>query len=164
MIDVDKLAEWRRLAEAATKGPWATGRISMPGEALLAFGRRSLQMPEADAVFIAAAREAVPALLDEVERLRKALEAIEARAEVAESRHLTCEQDAKAYGEMKWYSGHSAGVADTEAALAQALEREVRLREALEAITSRGELSTHPTTGMVDMVGIASAALAEPPV
>lgn len=78
----------RRLAEAATPGPWVVrnwhdwssvihegaswravaGRI---GEDLAEpkDGQRSL-----DAAFIAAARSAVPALLDEVDRLRELLE------------------------------------------------------------------------------------------
>lgn len=90
-----KLAEWRKLCEAATAGPWYARDCEFMGEGtgcwhaqlrrasveeekaagqpdeMTLFGTTSCT--EEDAHFIAAAREAVPALLDEVERLRKRL-------------------------------------------------------------------------------------------
>lgn len=66
--------ELRKLCDAATPGPWFTWRTER--------GRMSVQIPQGwllemmpygtadDAEFIAAAREAVPRLLDEVEKLR----------------------------------------------------------------------------------------------
>src|SRR4051812_20160889 len=84
----DKLREWRELAEAATPGPWCDG---YKGDAALidASGYKIGRTyepelgPAPDAAFIAAAREAVPALLDanaeltrEVERLRADSEAL----------------------------------------------------------------------------------------
>jgi hypothetical protein len=69
-IDPKKLEEWKRLAEAATPGPWRTGRKvfrtcygQVNGtESLIGLLDRS-----EDAAFAAAAREAVPVLLAEAE-------------------------------------------------------------------------------------------------
>lgn len=73
----DTLREWRRLAEGATKGPWTTDggdvRFVYVGTEPLSKVYRN-----GDAAFIAASRVAVPALLDECERLRRGLEAINA--------------------------------------------------------------------------------------
>ena len=101
MIDDAKRAEWRRLADEATPGPWCSARdgnqyietsylptaqlvgasrieeIRRPWNphAYVSFGitaedHETARFLDADADFIAAAREAVPALLDEVARLR----------------------------------------------------------------------------------------------
>ena len=77
MITPEQLAQWRALADAATPGPWeATSTWSDDGDSYyvaVVDGRALLDtyvsMTDADAAFIAAAREAVPALLAEVERL-----------------------------------------------------------------------------------------------
>ncbi len=77
MIAQEQLARWRGLADAATPGPWeATSTWSDDGDSYyvaVVDGRALLDtyvsMTDADAAFIAAAREAVPALLAEVERL-----------------------------------------------------------------------------------------------
>lgn len=53
-VPQDKLEEWRRLADAATPGEWRTETISVFAG-------------DEDAEFIAAARIAVPALLDHIE-------------------------------------------------------------------------------------------------
>lgn len=75
MSSPEQRAEWKALADAATEGPWTAAEQSH-GEWF------SIQSPHlalctafepADAAFIAAARTAVPALLEEVERLREAL-------------------------------------------------------------------------------------------
>jgi hypothetical protein len=87
------LAELKRLCNEATKGPWKTEGGAYPfeqhyesdGEVLVIalddcdvhpiadcscnHTCRSLGEPEANALFIAAAREALPALIAEVERL-----------------------------------------------------------------------------------------------
>ena len=78
MITQEQLARWRALADAATPGPW---------EQVTEFGEWWISGPDIErhfvidttngvnaqnADFIAAAREAVPALLAEVERLRAA--------------------------------------------------------------------------------------------
>lgn len=64
------LAAIRARTEAATAGPWEAdgveGNLNAPGIRVAEF----LSWPEADAQFIAHAREDVPALLAEVERLR----------------------------------------------------------------------------------------------
>lgn len=75
MRDED-LKRLRELAEAATPGPWTAGRSAHHlGWNLYRDGGIDVSEPsagfdESDADFIAASREAVPALLDEVERLR----------------------------------------------------------------------------------------------
>jgi len=79
MITNEQITEWRRLAEAATPGPWTTdgNEFAVEGRRLgkcydqydgvrLAIHDNAI----ADAAFIAAAREAIPALLAEVERLQ----------------------------------------------------------------------------------------------
>lgn len=74
--DAARLADWRALAEAATPGPWAWrvtedrhwAEVTPPPDDRDGPVARSLA--DDDAAFIAAARDAVPALLDEVERLR----------------------------------------------------------------------------------------------
>lgn len=92
MIDPANLAEWRALAEKATPGPWRkhgsvvffdhenygddqwlalSGGIGRDGTTLTDSGGFTRAMNTGDAAFIAAARIALPALLDEVERLRE---------------------------------------------------------------------------------------------
>lgn len=72
-IPDDTLARWRKLAEEATGGPWefdqGFGGVWAPrhGAALRLIGRTG-----SDGHFIAEARSALPALLDEVERLKDA--------------------------------------------------------------------------------------------
>lgn len=87
-MTAEERAELRRLAEAATPGPWKveeyeewddSGRrlcwyVDMPGN------EDSTVLLEMDAAFIAAARTAVPALLDEVDQLRA--EATQQRVDV----------------------------------------------------------------------------------
>lgn len=73
----ERIAEIRRLAEAATKGPWTAKEPAFaPGIKARVFGptykgkfegQETMAVPDAD--FIAAAREAVPELLDDVDRL-----------------------------------------------------------------------------------------------
>jgi hypothetical protein len=85
----EKIAEWQALADGATKGPWwpryggepgyifssATGRVvaDVPSE------KSDAIVPD-DSRFIAASREAVPALLALVTRLRAELAAERERA------------------------------------------------------------------------------------
>jgi len=76
-------AEVKALAEAATPGPWYvvehrfedyTGVCTKNRDRITGNGRGYPYDPgcsRADAEFIAAAREAVPALIDEVERLQE---------------------------------------------------------------------------------------------
>ena len=91
MITDEQLKKWRALADAATPGPWLIDEAeSCIGDvfSLIEIGgipfndtistvgsegeRYVFNLP--DAKLIAAAREAVPALIDEVERLRARLE------------------------------------------------------------------------------------------
>src|SRR5262245_26742525 len=85
VISADQLAAWRKLAEEATEGPWRLDSAKRfefrepddPGDQALVGGDDTCPgivwehgpTGTANAAFIAAARTAVPALLDEVERL-----------------------------------------------------------------------------------------------
>jgi hypothetical protein len=98
MIDPKKIEEWDRLAKAASPGPWEAGDgYEQEDGAWWVADANGLMVAcpdqgpeENDARFIAAARVAVPALLDEVERLRGAAAAEEAEvvrlAELAQVR------------------------------------------------------------------------------
>jgi hypothetical protein len=76
-------AEWAALAEAATPGPWEAVQgasagwwVEQPNTATIAdIDIDYSGQPDADAAFIAAAREAVPALLADLEAVEAALEA-----------------------------------------------------------------------------------------
>lgn len=81
-----RLAELRAVADAATKGPWvaviADGAcLGIDAEAdpdgIVETDAGHYPPKPADAVFIAAARAAVPDLLDEIERMRAVVEAAE---------------------------------------------------------------------------------------
>lgn len=91
MTTAEQRAAWTKLAEAATKGPWEvwtsnsfrriTGPSRVDGGVLSGTVQRSDGQPDLcgekrddDLAFIVAAREAVPALLADVEALRKALQ------------------------------------------------------------------------------------------
>ncbi len=76
----DDLNLWRKLSEAATKGKWSTcGTLPANGTEHVCSDSDSCYhniiassiCEHENAAFIAAARTAVPALLDEVERLRR---------------------------------------------------------------------------------------------
>ena len=77
MITQEQLDGWRKLTDAATPGSWEVAdgdtRICAEGKRFGKFyDQYDGKWPEnaiADAAFIASAREAVPALLDEVARL-----------------------------------------------------------------------------------------------
>jgi len=79
-VTEEQLAKWEQLAEAATRGPWhvepLTGRDSHLSNVLTKPGGAELleYCPPPDAEFCAAAREAVPALIEEVKRQRAAAE------------------------------------------------------------------------------------------
>lgn len=84
-----QLAAWKELEQAATKGPWThfndrsepTGRVhrlilERTGRLFVSLVCMMSEGPgdhEADAAFIAASRQALPALIAEVERLQQAL-------------------------------------------------------------------------------------------
>jgi len=73
----EQLAAWRQLADATTPGPWEAmefaqgyGFVTPTDNGKLRVIFHTDEIAVADAAFIAAAREAVPALLAEVERLQ----------------------------------------------------------------------------------------------
>lgn len=90
MIPEDKLNAWEAAARAATEGPWSfDGYQMISQDSSLNYGTRivldveqgtvyseyssdsaSLDIKPEDATFIALSREAVPALIEEVRRLR----------------------------------------------------------------------------------------------
>lgn len=96
MIAQKQLDKWRRLADAATPGEWWLDfrqvfngevpyiNVCVTTDAADIAGLGEQEECQADAAFIAAAREAVPALLDEVERLRAEL--ADARAATKQTR------------------------------------------------------------------------------
>lgn len=87
----------RALADAATEGPWFDYDRGIGHEVCtdpemeqpLNSGFRET-FKAADAAFIAAARTAVPALCDEVDRLRAVVEAVEALADDVDTGHPGC--------------------------------------------------------------------------
>ena len=106
MVTAEQLAEWRRLAEAATPGPWGVCRdqtveperlIVWNGELTLVctmgdFTQAPTEQAGKNARLVSAARNAVPALCDEVARLQQQVAALtqerdEARAELAAVRY-----------------------------------------------------------------------------
>lgn len=79
MIPTDKLKRWRELADGAFAGKWGARDVYVYRSDNSLDHRQVCRIPTVQvddrhphptAAFIAASREAVPALLDEVERLR----------------------------------------------------------------------------------------------
>lgn len=100
----ERIAELRRLAEAATKGPWELKErgdcvspcptddcekpapvCAVPGYVMHGNQADWWEQWVADGDFIAAARSAFPELLDEVERLRARCERLEKVREAAQA-------------------------------------------------------------------------------
>ena len=89
MTDAGQRAEWKRLEEAASPGPWHWGTgdsvalcedgiLDADNESVLIYnGRGSGDMSEEDYAFTISARTAVPALLRLVERLEKRIAELE---------------------------------------------------------------------------------------
>ena len=85
MIPKEKIEDWKQLCKQATPGPYieffSHGKVSAlmpagrPGE-ICSFGEDAV-VPNRDARFYRTAREAVPALIEEVEKLRARVEELE---------------------------------------------------------------------------------------
>ena len=85
MIPKEKIEDWKQLCKQATPGPYieffSHGKVSAlmpagrPGE-ICSFGEDAV-VPNRDARFYRTAREAVPALIEEVEQLRARVEELE---------------------------------------------------------------------------------------
>lgn len=81
-ITPEQLAEWKALADAATPGPWWSGEcVPADGHALAWLGnmfvdcnggQKNYAEPSCDAEFIAASREAIPALIADLEEATSA--------------------------------------------------------------------------------------------
>lgn len=80
MITAEQLAEWKKITEAATEGPWTYDTCY--GVAFISAAKNKPIAHAVDylvpdnATFIATARTAMPLLLAEVERLRDKLAAM----------------------------------------------------------------------------------------
>ena len=130
MIPEEKLKEWERLAAEATPGPWeavdeepwvalyvANKGEDADGVWLADFSR---YRNNANAKFCAASREAIPALIEEVRRLReRAVELSDERSQIARQREAAI----KDFWEVR----------DDRDALRAQLDR---IREAAEPITN----------------------------
>ena len=94
MIPEEKKKHWKQLCEQATEGPYVEffshGKVSAlmpagrPGE-ICSFDKDAVA-PNRDARFYRIAREAVPALIEEVDRLIAERDALRARVEELEER------------------------------------------------------------------------------
>jgi hypothetical protein len=110
-LDPKQFEEWKRLAEEATPGPWEHDGDALSWDeeqgyasehVVTSVGEWRQQSPDTgaamaqqarDAHFIAAAREAVPALIAEVERLQRA------QGEVVRCLlYVTCPHCGESYG------------------------------------------------------------------
>jgi hypothetical protein len=84
----EQLQILRALCEKATPGPWEYHKSESGDGVLCPRGGYVVEVGHGttnnDAAFIAAARDALPALLDEVERLRERLDDIQQHAEESE--------------------------------------------------------------------------------
>src|SRR5690606_19060949 len=90
----DRLQELRRIAEAATPGPWEVVGLDYGGPYALRMPHRSgrtwygvegIKRREDADYFVAMNRNTVLALLDEIERLRDAVHAAQAQAANADA-------------------------------------------------------------------------------
>lgn len=135
MIGDKQLAEWRRLAEAATPGPWERRRNRHPNTNGTSWGWvegtgftwdcSHVAGAERDAAFISAARTAVPALLDEVERLR-----VSARFLGDEANRLKAERD-EARAAAAWQGACTTATLESQDRLAaEILELQARAERA----------------------------------
>ena len=74
MITDDKLNEWERLADAAWPSPWTSADDAVLDRHSNMVFTGKFMVQDTNCNFIAAARRAVPALIDEVRRLHAVLE------------------------------------------------------------------------------------------
>ena len=96
-----ELQQLRELEQAATETPWAVGGRAQDADAGVVAGGRNIwqgrwatditspgaDLSDADAKLIAAARNALPRLLDEVERLRKRNALLEGKLQAERNAH-----------------------------------------------------------------------------
>jgi hypothetical protein len=80
-VTEDQLAAWQKLCEDVTPGPWTCDRLApdftQVPEALVSYSSDGDYLNDANGKFISEARSALPALIEEVRRLRKTLQAPE---------------------------------------------------------------------------------------
>lgn len=102
MISPDKIAEWRKLCEGATPGPWTIDGGYVWGFCPLIKNQTTpteliveQDGHDYDKRFIAAARTALPELLDEVERLQKQIDEHDCHASIEEVEQSLLDQSKK---------------------------------------------------------------------
>jgi hypothetical protein len=112
-VIADDLAKLRALCAAASPAPWRNGADPSHFDAPEVTDDKTFSYyitTDADAAFVAAARSALPQLLDEVERLRESTECLEgARSDLA--RQLAAMTDAR--DEMTRTRDEACNIADT---------------------------------------------------
>lgn len=155
MTDDERLAEIKKLCDAATPGPWTVDhllKVRTPlddGKGFVAVGDGSYTLPrnrvqeEANARFIAAARTAVPLLLGMVEALRRERDEADRRAGAAKRKLEALEEQERRRDqwmrEQKQALGYALNVSfddvwvDVLRQRDEARAREARLKEATEA-------------------------------
>lgn len=117
-LDALHLEALRDLAECATKGPWQAvvpnnyAAVRSPSEGCYVYVPPKYDTEPAyetvvrwqnDARFIALSRTAIPALVDEVERVRDIVAEV---SQIIESEPCTCGRDDRRH-DMSWHSGHN---------------------------------------------------------
>lgn len=148
-ITPDERAEWRALADAATEGPWRRGwyaGVVEPKSRLMTAHDGynhclAEYLTEADAEFIAAARTAVPRLLDaldaaeaEVARLSAAFETVQASAH--EAAQAAKAWEAQAHKALDQRDEARAKAERLRAAVSPAWDEDTVRAEAKDAITA----------------------------
>ena len=120
MITEQQLTEWERLAAEATPGPWVT-KYPFEQDSSACY-KVPIPQSEADTDFINAAREAVPALIEEVRRLEK------------ENRQLRERWADKVVKEAPKEWGGAEKLAEAEAEVRRLKKERDSLEETLEAV------------------------------
>lgn len=114
-IKKERLEHWKELVRAATAGPWLSRDLDASAATLSTASRSPLVLQDGileaqNAHFIAAAREAVPALIAELERLRALAEKVAAehsqRVAAGGESHALCDV---CWALTDWQKDHAPG-------------------------------------------------------
>lgn len=96
-MNAERIEEIRKRAAASTRGPWEVGYDDYDSDTTLYIGEVEATVGRFDAEFIAHAREDIPALLAEVERLREEVgyleEDVERWRDLCEHADRMCDDD-----------------------------------------------------------------------
>ena len=140
-LNDQQLAELKALADAATPGPWWSGEcVPADGHALAWLGnmfvdcnggQKNYAEPSHDAEFIAASREAIPALIADLEEAQRTVVALapDALREADERKSIAAGLEAVWRGRMQdAEAAHQAELADVRKQLAEAQSSEAHWR------------------------------------